>query len=738
MMHSDPSITVRQAARTVRRILVRESDSHICRTVADEWQRVLSPDAVISADPVASPSTESTVTIGISGGPGIAGRLVWKEGNAFALHATHCAALYPLFTMVAEEYAGQPVTSLANGLSFTPAFPWMRNLNDFLVGSLRTARGFDRESFIRQLARAGYTHVSVNGLGVPQPFETSPPGDVYHWFYDYSPDLDQFVDSALLSGYYPAEYLRANLRFLLDNAALARKYGLVPGLHINSPRSMPEAFWEKYGYLRGARVDHPRETLRPRYSLAMAHPMVQRHYRELMRNILKEVPDLGFIHVWTNDSGAGFEFVSSLYAGRNGGPYLIREWKGDDVIARAAAGNAMTYYRLLRDEGRRVNPEFHVVCDLAPFFAERKYIIPELGNGIDAGDFAYFEEQPGSPAREAIEATGALVHIKLDLCDNNVLGVPSPYLVLERLNEAHQSGAMAVLSNIAPLSLVPYDINAAIVRAFQCGMEPDIEQVLLRHARAWGGPEFAGLLMVAWSLSDKAVRSYPSQIPISTFGFPWFRLWVRPFVPDIDCIPEAERAYYEKFLLATFNNPARVDLNNDMMWNFVTVEQAGALKQRVDEMVIPPLDQAIDLFPSAGSRSPMTPPVIDDQRDRLVAARCFYTTMRNTMAWTESVHGYLEATTPEERERCRTRCGDMVKSELLNTRTLLATWERSETQVIPISSVGESLHVYGENFGELLKRKIALMEQHAQDEPHIDPEYMWRLRSENAGPHSDV
>ena len=90
-------------------------------------------------------------------------------------------------------------------------------------------------------------------------------------------------------------------------------------------------------FLRGARIDHPRESFRPRYTLALAHPAVQEHYRELLRRILEVVPDLGFIHLWTNDSGAGFEFVSSLYAGRNGGPYLIREWKDSDEIARSAA-----------------------------------------------------------------------------------------------------------------------------------------------------------------------------------------------------------------------------------------------------------------------------------------------------------------------------------------------------------------------------------------------------------------
>ncbi len=495
---------------------------------------------------------------------------------------------------------------------------------------------------------------------------------------------------------------------------------------------MPEEFWHRFGYLRGARVDHPRETLRPRYTLAMAHPAVQKHYRELIRNIMTEVPDLGFIHVWTNDSGAGFEFVSSLYAGRNGGPYLLREWKGDEAIARAAAGNVMTYYRLLAEEGRRVNPAFHLICDLGPFFAERKYIIPDLGNGIDAGDFAFFEEQPGGPGREAIEATGAQVHLKLDLCDNNVLGVPAPVLVYERLRDAFRSGARATLTNIAPPSLVPYDINGEVVRAFQANHDKPPEPLLERCARQWAGEMHMARLLRVWSLSDAAVRAYPPTIPMSTFGFPWFRLWVRPFVPNIDAIPEGERAYYEKFLLATFNNPARVDLNNDMMWNFLTVEQAGGLRQEIDQKVLPPLTGAILLcheLLQGTHATDQVPPVFPDLQDRLRAARCYYTTMRNTVAWTESVHGYLQATTETEKTQFRSLCDAMVAGELANTRDLLTLWQHSAGSWMPVSALGESLHLYGENFGDLLGHKIALMERHVHDEPYIDPQYMWRMKN---------
>lgn len=653
--------------------------------------------------------------------------LTVREGGGVLLSASVGSLLIAVAFLATESWGGLPASDFENEKRIAPAFRWLRNLSDFLVGSLRFAEGFDRDGYCRQIARQGFTHVTINGLGVARPFESGPPGDVYHWFYDYSPDLDQFVDSALLKGYYPPDYLSANLSFLKETAALAGRYGLTPGLHINSPRSMPEEFWHRYGFLRGARVDHPRETLRPRYTLAMAHPVVQEHYRELLKKILKEVPEIGFIHLWTNDSGSGFEFVSSLYAGRNGGPYLLREWKGHEEIARKAGENVLTYFYLIRDEGKRANPAFRLICDLGPFSDERPVVVSGMGNGIDAGDFAYFEGAATTSTHTLLQNVGAETHVKIDVGENNVLGVPFPRLVHERLAGLRAQKAGFVLTGGTPKSLAPYDINREIVRAFQLTPDRPVQEVLVEWATRWG-EALAEDLLAIWELSDRAVRTYPAGIPMSTFGFPWFRLWVRPFVPDIDAIPEEKRRYYEAFLLATFNNPARVDLNNDMMWNFLTPEEAAEKKRAVDEGVIAPLDAAIDRALAAIERAAdPARGVFEDLHDRLRAARCYYRTMRNTMAWTESVHGYRLAATPGERELRRVLVAEMVENELDNSRDLLALVQTSRVSFMPVLWRGETLHGYGKNFAELLRRKIALMEQYGDREPRVDPGYMWRM-----------
>ncbi len=118
--------------------------------------------------------------------------------------------------------------------------------------------------------------------------------------------------------------------------------------------------------------------------------------------------------------------------------------------------------------------------------------------------------------------------------------------------------------------------------------------------------------------------------------------------------------------------------------------------------------------------------VLLDLLERLRAYRCFIRTMRNMMAWTESVHGSMQAREPAKKDAYRKLCKATVSNELDNARELLDLWNTRTTSFMPVSSLGETLHIYGDNFGDLVAKKIALMERHKDDEPFIDPDFMWR------------
>jgi hypothetical protein len=167
-----------------------------------------------------------------------------------------------------------------------------------------------------------------------------------------------------------------------------------------------------------------------------------------------------------------------------------------------------------------------------------------------------------------------------------------------------------------------------------------------------------------------------------------------------------------------------------MMWNFLTVEEAGEKKRTIDRDVIPRLTQALARLSELLQRvepESSAGRVFQDLHDRLWAARCYYGTMRNSVAWTESVHGYMRAVSPEDKQKFRELCREMVSNELNNAKELLKLWTESRVDWMPITTGEESLHIYGENFGEHVRRKIELMERHAQDEPYIDTNYMWRM-----------
>jgi hypothetical protein len=65
--------------------------------------------------------------------------------------------------------------------------------------------------------------------------------------------------------------------------------------------------------------------------------------------------------------------------------------------------------------------------------------------------------------------------------------------------------------------------------------------------------------------------------------------------------------------------------------------------------------------------------------------------------------------------------------EKQNAKALLHHVQIAETEWMHLSDIGETTFIYGENLEELLERKIDLMEGREDDEPYIDPDYMWRV-----------
>jgi hypothetical protein len=594
--------------------------------------------------------------------------------------------------------------------------------------------------------------------------ETGPKGEVYPMFYTYCPALDQFVSSSLNKGLYPFYYLSANLAYLKENAALARKYGLVPGLLCFEPRSVPEEFFARYPMLRGARVDHPFRSFKPRYTMTITHPLVREHYAEMITKLLREVPELGYLAVWTNDSGSGFEHTKSLYVGRNGGPYMIREWKDDGEIARVAGEWALTFFRGLRDAARQVNPGFRVIARLESFYGEYDTIWRGLGDGVEVEttslvargwDMPYTHPQyPDSKQinggsvyqlqfakREKtlladLEGRASRAHFYCAVGPHQMfaplIGVPYPRLTHRRLKLLWDNGVrhLSQIGGTCPPELVPWNVNHEVLRRFQMDPATKMDSDIAALARRWAGEELAPTLVRAWNLAEQAMLAFPNISTLySTIGFTWYRLWARPLVPDIEAIPREERAYYEDFMCTTPHNPNNVDLSRDVLFRLTTAEKSRVDVERIDAGVWPALDEAIDLLASAAPKAEATlgaPNVIADQGVRLAALRCWFMTQRNVAAWVAGVYGWMEASSQTEKRRHRAMLARMMEKEIANSEAL-ARLVDSGVEFMATTDKGETPLMHGRNLKELLRKRIVLMTRHMDDEPFIDHDYMMKM-----------
>ena len=685
------------------------------------------------------------------------------EDGSGDLRASHPAFLYALVHLLADGRVEASDAELAEGVLVEPSFPFHRPLYDqTLTQTARTARDFDAEAYVERLARAGFTHLEVNGLAFHVPFEPGVPTEYYASFYSYCPGLNHFVESSLTRGLYPAAYLQANLNRVQKVAALGRKYGLEPGLLCFEPRSLPEPFFQRYPTLRGARIDHPFRSHLPRYTLAQDHPVARRHYAEMMRAMMAAVPDLAYLSVWSNDSGAGFEHTSSLYVGRNGGPYTIREWRDHDQIAEAAGHSALRWLRLMQEAAAETNPDFEVLLRIEPFKVEHETLIDGMGDGLGLEapsllvrgyDLPY--AHPRYP--EQASAAGTIFHTELAESERRLLeehrargvepkltysvasaynlepllGTPFPRMLHRKLMAMREAGVKAASAwgGLLHLEKTPYWPHPEVLRAAQFTPEVPVDEVLARAAAEYVGETEAADLVGAWGAVEEAVAHVPLIPLYSSFGFVWLRTWVRPLVPDIEAIPTEDRLYYERFLVSTANNPNINDLGRDVLFVLLTEDAARRTARQFDEHALPRAAKAVEhverLLDAASADAPRR--VFSDLRDRARALQCWATTQRNTCAWVAGVYGALGAETDAEREGYVRGLQEMIDLDLENTRRLLDLWEGGETETFLVSDVGETSFIYGENVGDLLRRKLDLTERYRDRAPRIDPDLMWRL-----------
>lgn len=678
------------------------------------------------------------------------------------ISATHGSFLFTAVRLLANATSDLTREKLAAGVLLPASFAWHRpHWDACLTQYWRSARNFDQEHYVASLAEAGFTHCEVNGLQAHMPLEDFVAHEYYPQFYTYAPGFNHFVDTDLTKGIWPGHYLDANLNNLVKLANLGRKYGLKPGVCMFEPRTLPERFFAKYPTLRGARVDHPFRSRLPRYTMAQDHPIVMRHYRECLQKLMRSVPDLSYMSVWTNDSGSGFEHTSSLYVGRNGGPYMIREWRNHDKIAQAAGESIVRYLKNLQTAAATINPDFDVILRLEPFKVEQDHIKNGMGPHVTwegpslmVRGYHVPYAHPKYPENQAV--AGSIFHTTMDQVGEKealaasrkngaepvlhysassvmnhepLLGLPFPRSIHQKLSAVRDTGIsrISALGGLTNTGRAPYWPNPVALRAAQFFPEKPIETVLTEFATSLVGPAQAAALSDAWKEFEEALLWQPLVGLYCAFGFCWQRTWDRPFVPDAEAVPAAEREYYERHGCFQHNNPGLIDLGKDVLFDLITQPAGAKMAADMDKNVLARLRPLIaKLDATAKSSSGQAAVVFADLRDRVRAYLHWVSSLRSVCAWCENVYGYLEAKDAAAKAGFEKNLQAAIDFELANIRGLIELLETTRSEVLVLSGVAENTYFYGENLVEHLKTKLRLTEKYRHAKPRIDADIFWR------------
>jgi len=306
-----------------------------------------------------------------------------------------------------------------------------------------------------------------------------------------------------------------------------------------------------------------------------------------------------------------------------------------------------------------------------------------------------------------------------------LIGLPFPRLLHAKLLAARATGLtrLSALGGLAHTARTPYWPNPAALQAAQFFPERPIDEVLTEFATRLVGAPPAGDLVAAWDEFERALIWQPLVPLFCAFGFCWQRSWDRPFVPDLEAVPAAEREYYERHGCFQFNNPSLGDLGKDVLFDLITRESGAKMAADMDRELLPRLRALADKLDRLAPQHA----AFTDLRDRVRAYLYWTTTLRNICAWCENVYGYLDpAATAETKAACQQRLQAAIDLELANTRALIELIETSGTEFMVVSGVAENTFFYGENLVEHLRTKLRLTAQYRHHPPRIDRDAYWR------------
>ncbi|MFO7946067.1 MAG: hypothetical protein R6V19_04550, partial [Armatimonadota bacterium] len=598
--------------------------------------------------------------------------------------------------------------------------------DDLSAGFARLADGFDMQEHLADAVRLGLETQEVNLIADATPVQVKQrrnDEDVYQWWSIYSPALDMFVESSVNEGTYRPALLERNMEKLQSTAQMVRAWGMTPTFIGFEPRAWPERLFDRYPHLRGPRVDYMWYSAEPEFAPDPNHPLVRRHYAEMMANLMEAIPDLGLFSVWSQDSCAGFPWAQKLYPEANG-PIQVRKRPIEKTVSE--------FMSLVAEIGREVNPDLQVTLCTTWFVPDEcERIWPALPEGIGASQTLGADPDTGKHNWEPVRKmrdNDIEPQVQLEGISNwwkplgPMLGFPFPYFAYDRLCDVVNEGGVKDLilrGGFTSGVFVPYFINNEVIRAFQAeGPSLDVGALLQRRAQQWArSDDEASAMVEAWRLCDEVSRNVRVLSWTMNFvsGRTLWRKLVKPIVPDQTQLDLEDYEYYRDFeYIVPPDDPAWWDNFYMGYRQMVSDEDAREGVQRFDDILLPRMEQAIEQLDSCETLS-------ETGADLLARIRCMYHVFvgeRNMIAAQEAIHRCVldNRDDPATSDHAQ-RVFDAVNAEINNTRQFIELLETTDAVLIPATSGTETTFMLGAPVSHLLRRKLQAMLRHRDDAP---------------------
>jgi hypothetical protein len=169
-----------------------------------------------------------------------------------------------------------------------------------------------------RLKAFGRVDICINSPALKSTFEIPAGSCDWHEYASYNRSVAVFFPDTKIASFLPEDYVAKNRQLILSKVAVLRELGLSAAFRSNEPRYLSEAFFEKYPYLRGPRVDHPRRSVQKEFALCFHQPETIEMYRNMVNQLFKNIPEIHTLYFSMNDAGSGFCWHDWLYSGPNG------------------------------------------------------------------------------------------------------------------------------------------------------------------------------------------------------------------------------------------------------------------------------------------------------------------------------------------------------------------------------------------------------------------------------------